>query len=192
MRDSDIMTPKIRKANLNDAEAIAKVHVQSWQETYRGHLADDLLDRLSVESRTIMWTDAMHTAQNNPNQHTQLHVAEINDEIVAFASAGLLRNEEQDLDESIEAELYAIYCLNKYQGLGIGKALLKPIVNEFVDVGFKKMLVWVLASNSSKHFYMHLGGSFCKSKEIEIGQNLYDEQAYVWESLEILQENFAN
>ena len=203
---ADLMTLPftIRKATLQDARAIAKVHVQSWQETYRGHLADHVLDRLSVESRTIMWTDAINTARNTAKTtnvatnliignvengvSSQLFVAEIEGEIVAFASAGMLRHEDQDLDTSIETELYAIYCLNKFQGLGIGKALLEPIVEMFLDRGFHKMLVWVLTTNPSKHFYMHLGASYFSEKELVIANDSYQEQAYVWTSLESLRQ----
>ncbi len=174
---------KIRKAILNDAEAIAKVHVQSWQETYRGHIADSLLDNLSLESRTLMWTDAM----NNVEQDKHLFVAELQNEIIAFISGGRLRNDDNSLDTSIETELYAIYCLNAYQGLNIGKLLVKQLIDAFVEVGYQKMLVWVLTSNPSKHFYMHLGAGFYTEKELTIGDASYQEQAYVWSSLQDLQ-----
>jgi len=40
----------IRKALPVNAEAVAKVHVQSWQETYRGIMEDEYLDKLSIKS----------------------------------------------------------------------------------------------------------------------------------------------
>ena len=194
-------TPHIRKATLQDAEAIAKVHVQSWQETYRGHLSDELLNNLSLESRTTMWTDSM----NNFEADKHLFVAEVRGEIVAFISGGKLRadgfkSDALDLTSlktgsvdskktasSIETELYAIYCLSKFQGLNIGKLLVKHLVNAFVMSGYSKMLVWVLTSNPSKHFYMHLGAHYYTQKEIVIADVRYEEQAYVWESLQELQ-----
>ena len=183
MSTTVLQSLKIRKATLNDAEAIAKVHVQSWQETYRGHIADSLLDNLSLESRTVMWTDAI----NNVEDDKHLFVAELHNEIVAFISGGPLRNDDGSLDTSIETELYALYCLNTYQGLKIGKRLVKQLIDAFVEVGHQKMLVWVLTTNPSKHFYMHLGAGFYTEKELTIGEASYQQQAYVWTSLQDLQ-----
>jgi len=173
----------IRKATVQDAQAIAKVHVQSWQETYRGHISDALLDNLSLESRTIMWTDAMNTIEKDKH----LFVAEVENKVVAFISGGLLRNDNSSIDASIETELYAIYCLNKYQGLKLGKSLVKRLVDAFIEAGYQQMLVWVLATNPSKYFYMHLGAGFYSEKELIIADTNYLEQAYVWTSLHDLQ-----
>ena len=41
----------MREAILADAEAIATVHVRSWQAAYRGQLPDEYLDGLTVEDR---------------------------------------------------------------------------------------------------------------------------------------------
>jgi hypothetical protein len=41
----------IRQAILEDAEAIAKVHVASWQAAYKGLMPAEFLASLSVERR---------------------------------------------------------------------------------------------------------------------------------------------
>ena len=45
----------IRAATLNDAPAIARVHVESWRTTYRGFLADDFLLSLSETGYADRW-----------------------------------------------------------------------------------------------------------------------------------------
>src|SRR5580700_11026321 len=45
----------LRKAELIDAPKIARVHVASWLETYKGILPDEMLAALSVERRTHAW-----------------------------------------------------------------------------------------------------------------------------------------
>jgi hypothetical protein len=35
----------VRQACAEDVQAMARVHVQSWQETYRGLVAEEILDR---------------------------------------------------------------------------------------------------------------------------------------------------
>ena len=42
---------KIRVAQAGDEPAIAKVHIQSWQEAYKGLIPQDYLDQLSSELR---------------------------------------------------------------------------------------------------------------------------------------------
>ncbi|QFT29440.1 hypothetical protein FIV00_02995 [Labrenzia sp. THAF82] len=50
---------KIRVAALADAEAIASVHVTSWQEAYAGILPDQMLSDLNVADRTKRWTSVI-------------------------------------------------------------------------------------------------------------------------------------
>ena len=45
----------VRPAVLDDAAAIARVHVASWRTTYRGLLPDDFLASLGVEPYTDRW-----------------------------------------------------------------------------------------------------------------------------------------
>lgn len=47
---------QIRKATLQDAEAIARVHVDSWKTTYKGIIPDNVLNNLSYTQRTEQWT----------------------------------------------------------------------------------------------------------------------------------------
>jgi len=47
-------TVHVRKAKVEDASAIAFVHVRSWQVAYRGHMPDEFLNGLDVETRTNM------------------------------------------------------------------------------------------------------------------------------------------
>ncbi len=43
-----ICTIQIRPATLEDATAIAAIHVQSWRETYAGIMPEEVIGRLSV------------------------------------------------------------------------------------------------------------------------------------------------
>src|SRR5688572_16302733 len=98
----------IRKAQVGDANGIAQVHVQSWIETYRGLMPDDVLDNQSVERREAMWERVIA-------QRIDVHpvfVAIDEDEIVAFVSGGAAR----DVFEGYDSELYAIYALKKTHG----------------------------------------------------------------------------
>lgn len=49
------MLVEIREATVEDANAIATVHVDSWQAAYRGILPEGYLANLSVMRRTEAW-----------------------------------------------------------------------------------------------------------------------------------------
>jgi hypothetical protein len=52
----------IRRATVDDAQAIATVHVQSWQTSYRDILPKPILDGLNVERRIERWRQTLADA----------------------------------------------------------------------------------------------------------------------------------
>lgn len=78
---------QIREALLSDAEGIAKVHVHTWQEAYAGLMPDSFLQSWSVEERTATWVKNIEDSL----PHTHILVAELDDWIVGFVSAGANR-----------------------------------------------------------------------------------------------------
>ena len=162
---------KIREARVEDAEGIARVHVDSWRTTYRGLMADEVLDGLSYERREQMWLRILSGDKNFT------FVAE--DEagrIVGFIDGGL----EREGDAVYKGELYAIYLLEEYQGSGLGRRLPRALVEKLIEAGFSTMLVWVLVTNPARHFYEALGGQLVKMKKDERDGYTLDEAAYGW------------
>lgn len=49
----------IRHATLDDATAIAEVHVASWRTTYRGIVDQAYIDTLSVAERATAWAQRL-------------------------------------------------------------------------------------------------------------------------------------
>src|SRR6267378_5485470 len=47
----------IRRALAADAEAVGRIHVESWNVTYRGIMPDDVIARTDVAYRTQFWAD---------------------------------------------------------------------------------------------------------------------------------------
>ena len=112
----------IRKANLNDAEGIAKIHVDSWRTTYRNIIPVHFLQSLSYDQRTISWN------QNFTDKSNTIYVAENNDgEIIGVGTCG--KREKNKVEHS--GDFTSIYLLEEYQGTGIGKQLLKQLFNQF-------------------------------------------------------------
>ncbi|MFJ5714435.1 GNAT family N-acetyltransferase [Neobacillus sp. NPDC093127] len=156
---------KIRKAVLADAVGIAKVHVDSWKTTYANIVPDEYLNKLSYESREQLWQD------NIPNGG--VYVAETKEgKIVGFSSGGKERTGKY---HDYAGELYAIYILKEYQGNGLGKSLVKPIIAELLQQNISTMLVLVLEENSSRFFYEALGGKKIDTIEVNFtGEKLIE------------------
>lgn len=169
--DNGIIT--IRKAILSDAKGIAKVHVDSWKTTYANIVSDEYLSNLTYESRERMWTNGI------PNGG--VYVAENHEGIiVGFSTGGKERSGNYN---GYDGEIFAIYILKKYQGKGIGKALVKPVIDEIKEMGLNSMLVLVLKDNTSRLFYESLGGRKIDTVEVEIGGMKFSELVYGWEDI---------
>ncbi|MFJ7973754.1 GNAT family N-acetyltransferase [Psychrobacillus sp. NPDC096389] len=163
----------IRKADLRDTKEMAKVHVESWRTTYANIVPDEYLKNLTYESREQIWINSI------PNGG--VYVAENNEgKIIGFASGGKERSGKYS---GFDGEIYAIYILKEFQGQGIGKALVKPIIEEIIEMRFNSMLVLVLKDNSSRLFYEALGGEKIDTIEVQIAGKKLSELVYGWEDI---------
>lgn len=172
----------IRKAEIADAEGIAKVHVDSWRTTYKGIIPDEYLENLSYEKRVMMWKSILSAESNELFENLIVHVAENETgEIVGFVSGG----KKQDAFKDYKGELSGIYLLKEYQRHGIGHRIVAAFVQSLLDINVENMLVWFLAENSAKLFYEKLGGrEICKGK-IVIGKEL-NSLAYGWKNIRVI------
>lgn len=167
---------KIRLATKEDIKGLAKVHVDSWRTTYEGIVDPDFLRNLSYEEREKMWTGAIDT---NP----PLVAIDEAGEVLGFASGGAERSGDYP---GFDAELYAIYILKEYQGLGLGRRLMNRLIDRLIEEGFESMIVIVLAENEAKYFYEAMGGKRLAEASLTIGSRTHQEIVYGWESLQEL------
>ncbi|WP_308639374.1 GNAT family N-acetyltransferase [Paenibacillus silvisoli] len=166
----------IRLASIDDSESIARVHLESWQSTYTGIVADDYLAGLTLEGRTRNWLWNF----NHPQPDQMTFVAESEDgRIVGFISGGKCR----EADWGCDAEVYAVYLLKEAQGQGYGRRLFVEITAALKAKGYSSLMLWVLRDNPSLHFYERMGGAVLGSKEIQIGEQLLIETALGWKEL---------
>ena len=169
------MAIRIRRANTNDAQGIARVHIDTWRTTYHGILPDEFLSSLSYDRARRKW----ETTYLNPNSQDTISVAE--DEsgnILGFAIYGA----DRDDDPVYKGELYGIYIIQRMQRQGIRKQLMLAAVQDLKSRDFSSMLVWVLADNPSKRFYELLGGEHVQTRDIIMGGRPLKEFGYGWEN----------
>jgi ribosomal protein S18 acetylase RimI-like enzyme len=164
----------IRKASVTDAKGIAKVHVDSWRTTYKNIIPDEFLEKLSYDQRTELWI------KNISKECNYVFVAENNEgEIVGFADGG--RRETNNVENS--GDLTSIYVLETYQGLGIGKQLMKQLFLQFEELGFNRIFVEVLEKNKSRFFYEANGAELLKSEKIKIAGAELNLLVYEWNDI---------
>lgn len=146
----------IRPATVGDAEAVAQVHVESWRVGYRGLLADQLLDQLSVGERESMWRRRL-SGEDEQHDERRVEVAvDREGKIVGFVVAG--PSEEHDRSLPQTGEIYAMYVHPDHWSMGAGQALMRSAVDYLVAAGSIEALLWVLGSNTrARRFYERAG-----------------------------------
>ena len=169
------MISVVRPAELDDAAAIARVHVETWRTAYRGLLPDDFLASLSESMYSERWRRTLSDATN------RVYVAESAQGVIGFASGGRERAGEDEFG----GELYAIYVLQEAQGHGHGRRLVQAVAGGLRELALPDMIVWVLRENApARGFYERLGGEYVREQPITIGSAVLQEVSYGWKSLD--------
>lgn len=164
----------IRRATISDAPGIAKVHVDSWRTTYKGIIPQSFLDGLSYEQRTKLWEN------NISDKPSMIFVTENEGEIIGFVTGGKRNTNE----EAGASDLTSIYLLEEWQGKRVGKKLLNQIMNVFLEQGYQKIYVEVLAENKTRQFYQYYGAEYVKTVQLNIAGKILNEEIYVWNNVE--------
>lgn len=172
------MTIRIRDAAEADVEGIARAHVQGWRESYKDFLSPAALAGLSVEERVQLWQTAW--AESEPR--ARLLVAEADDgEIVGFIRGGPIRGKGAEL-LATEAEIFAIYLLDKVKRQGIGRRLMTGVFDHLAAHGLRSVGLWVLKDNlSARRFYENLGGTAGPEQSFDLRGQMVTEVAYRFE-----------
>lgn len=162
----------IRAATLDDAPGIAKVHVSSWQATYRGLLPQAFIDARTYQQRLTFWQRAL-----GEGSEVLLCVATDDDEVIGFAAAGPARGD----NLACAGELYALYLLPERQRQGIGRKLFLAIRAALKNQGHQSLMLWVLAGNPARYFYQRLGGQMIAERSERFGPKIVREIAFGWD-----------
>ena len=165
----------IREAELADAAGIARVHKDSWQESYRGILPATVLDKIDVGQRLASRERILRArAGLNLVAYDCTH-----GDIVGFCDAGHARGEAQ-----IDGEVYAIYFAHHAKRHGLGTEMFERTRDWMEAQGMRSMIVWVLANNPhARRFYEVAVGRADRTKQSRVGGFPVIEQAYVWDRI---------
>ena len=172
----------IRPAQIDDAASLARVRLETWRTAYRGLIPDAAIDAMDLAKESARWDERLRAPQ--PNSY--LFVAEIEPDSSAdkletsrLAAGFCGGGPDRDEDPEYSGELYAIYVLQAYQRLGLGRALVQRAVDWLRQNGHQSMLIWVLRDNQpARRFYEVLGGKAVRERSIVIGGATLPEVAY--------------
>ena len=162
-------------AGPSDAEDLARVHVASWRETYRGLLADAFLARMREPGLARRFRRTL-TA---PGDSVTLAAA-ARAGLVGYAQGGLSRRGVAD-----EAEIATLYVLRLAQGHRLGRQLMVETARALAAQGATSLRISVLRDNlRARGFYEHLGGEpEAARQEPGPGGRLLFEVAYRWRDI---------
>ena len=159
----------IREAAPQDAEAIARVHVDTWRDAYGGIVPDSILGALSYESRKRDWEKRIGVAE------TTVLVADVDGEVAGFGACGPTRF---PLD-GYAGEIYALYVDPQSQGTGVGEKLFAALRERLRAAGLERCTLWVFEDNvDGCSFYEKLGGRRLDQRSTEMAGQAVIELAY--------------
>jgi ribosomal protein S18 acetylase RimI-like enzyme len=135
----------VRPARVEDAEAIAHVHVATWRAAYAHAVPAETLARVDVAERAEAWHRFLVG-------DSATFVGEVDAAIRGFVNVGASR------EEPGVGELFSIYVLPEAWGTGLATALIERGEEELRARGFASATLNVLADNPrARRFYERQG-----------------------------------
>ncbi|MHB8573024.1 MAG: GNAT family N-acetyltransferase [Candidatus Dormibacteria bacterium] len=147
----DLPGVTLRDAVAADAARIGEVWYAAWQWAYRGLLADDLLDAISVEGAAERW--ATNIARAVPPVY--LTVAEVDGLIGGYVNGGPERTGGAPTGRG---EVYSINLHPDVASGGVGRRLLESATRTMREGGYGEAILWVLRTNARARRFYEIAG----------------------------------
>jgi len=160
----------VRDARLADAPRLAETFRLSWQHTYQGIIPHQHLDGIVRRRGPAWWRTAIRSDEC-------VLALEFDDDLIGYATCGAARSRGRH-----QGEIYEIYLLPDFQGLGFGEHLFEACRCYIDGQHLNGLLVWALAENTSAiSFYWHRGGRPIRAVYERIGGERLEKIAFTWE-----------
>lgn len=144
--------PVVRHAVTDDAVALARLQVSSWQAAYAGIIPAGHLAAMSAAERAARHSARLSAAEPRGAEL----VAERDGTVVGWASCGPVRDD--DLDPATIGEIRAMYADPVAWSTGVGAALMRASLDHLRGAGFSAVTLWVLEDNArARRFYEQWG-----------------------------------
>jgi len=173
----DDLALSVRTARPEDAADLARIYIESWQDTYAGVISHTLLGAMSRKSHTARWQATIRGADRNSG--TVLVAEDVNYGAIGLCSLGAAR----DGGVGFEGEIYTLYVDPSFLGRGTGRALLAGAFESFKDRKLRSCLIWAHARNNACFFYEALGGRRVATRTTRLMGELTPEIGFGWKRL---------
>ncbi len=161
---------QLRSAQLEDAAAIARLHIASWRAAYSDELPSEYLAALDEAARAEQWRSRL----SRPTTHVLL--AERGGELLGFCAHG----PGQATDSSLTSvwEIYGLHVQPQLRGSGIGTVLFNEGLDSARRAGASQLTLWVVGTNApARRFYESKGmqpDGARKDRELAPGITLHE------------------
>lgn len=161
---------QVRRARIADASELADIFATSWRTTYRGVIPHSHLENMIRRRGTARWRSSIRAGE-------MVLLLEYEGKNVGYATCGTSRSR-----GAHKGEIYEIYLLPDYQGLGFGEYLFEACRHRLDQRRLKGLIVWALAENTGAvNFYWQLGGRPLVSSYERIGGVRLEKIAFAWD-----------
>lgn len=160
-------------ATLEDAPAIAQVHVASWRAAYADIFDTAWLSALSIEDRTSLWQRVLSAGESRNM------VAKIGPKVMGFVNFGPCRDKGAT---QTQGEIWALYAVPEAWGQGFGRALTSCALAQLSGTGCLTTSLWVLTANSRGRLFYEASGFAAvtgSQKSFELGGKQIEEIQYL-------------
>ncbi len=172
---------RVRPALAADSPALAKIHIETWRNDYRGFASDGYLASLSVEEVAGAYRGYIQAEET-----CVLLAEDAAGHGVGLASCGPYRDEGYRLNDTFLGEIYNLYVLPRGRNTGTGRALVAAAARWLQAHGMGSMMLWTLERSTSKSFYARIGGRIVGRREATIGANEVTDLAFGWDDVKVL------
>ena len=169
----DDLALSVRIARPEDAADLARIYIESWQDTYAGLISHSLLGAMSHKSHTARW----QTTIKGPG--TVLVAEDSHAGPIGLASLGAARDGALGFD----GEVYTLYVDPAFIGRGTGRTLLAGAFDTFKDRKLRSCLIWAHAKNNACFFYEAMGGKRVAARTTRLMGELTPEIGFGWRQL---------
>jgi ribosomal protein S18 acetylase RimI-like enzyme len=167
----------VRTARPEDAASLARIYIESWQDTYAGVISHALLGAMSVKAHTARWQATIRTMDRHGG--TVLVAEDAGLGVVGLCSLGRAR----DHGLGFEGEVYTLYVDPAFLGRGTGRALLCGAFEALKDRKLRSCLIWAHARNNACFFYEAMGGRRVATRTTRLMGELTPEIGFGWQRL---------
>jgi len=157
----------VRKAAVDDAEAISRIYALSWKAAYKDMVPQAFLDNLKEDNWVTYFSRSLADGS--------LGALMICNADTPVGCAAFGRSRDEKLPDW--GEIVSVYLYPDDFGRGYGEVLLKGAVEALQEQGYQKIYLWVLRDNIRARRFYEKHGFVCSGDEctVEImGQQLVD------------------